>query len=229
MELAIAVALAPTIALIIYIYQKDRYDREPIHLLARLFIFGALTVIPVYFIEKILAELNIFSGLASAAYTAFIVAGLTEEYFKRLVVIKIAFKDKSYNEKLDGIVYCVFSALGFATIENIMYVIFGPSNFIYTGVTRGIFAVPAHMLFGVTMGYYLSLSKYADADNTRVLNYNKSFYVPVLLHGIYNFILMSGLNNLMFVFAAFVIYLWNANLKKLNQYVKESRTNNPGI
>lgn len=226
MELALTIALAPTIALAIFIYQKDRHDREPVILLFKLFLFGALAVIPVYFIEMLLSIFNIFTGLVSAAFTAFIVAGLTEESFKRLVVIKIACRNKSYDEKLDGIVYSVFSALGFATVENLMYLLRGQSNYVFTGITRGIFAVPAHTLFGITMGYYLSLSKFAKNSYDGKKYLRKSLYMPILLHGIYDFILMSHFNYLMIIFLAFVLYLWRYNLIKLNEYVKESRARN---
>jgi len=226
MEFAIAVALAPTVALSIYIYQKDRFDREPVSLLIKVFIFGSLTVIPVYFIEKLLSSFNIFSGILSVAYTAFVVAGFTEEYFKRFVVIRLTCRNKNYDEKLDGIIYSVFSALGFATIENLMYIFLGENNFIYTGVTRGIFAVPAHMLFGVTMGYYLSLSKFANSQYEQKLYLGKSLYVPLILHGTYDFILMSRFTYLMIVFVIFVLYLWRVNLGKLNEYVDDSRTRN---
>ena len=227
-ELAIAVGLAPTVAIAIFIYQKDRYDREPVSLLLKLFVFGALTVIPVYFIEKFLSYFNIFTGALGVAYTAFIVAGLTEKYFKKLVVTTFACKNKSYNEKLDGIIYSVFSALGFATVENLMYIFIGQSNYIYVGVTRGLLAVPAHTLFGVTMGYYLSLSKFSKNDAESIVYYRRSLYIPVMLHGIYDFILMINLEGLMVVFLAFVFYLWKSNLSKLNEYVNESKFENEG-
>lgn len=222
-ELAVAVALAPTIALLIYVYQKDRYDREPLPLLMKLFVFGAFTVIPVYFVEKIFAGFNIFGGIISAAYTSFVVAGFTEEYFKRMVVLRLACRNKNYDEKLDGIIYSVFSALGFATVENLMYILVGQNNFLYTGVTRGIFAVPAHMLFGVTMGYYLSLAKFAIDKSKQILYLKKSLYIPLILHGIYDFILLSGFSYIMIIFIPFVLYLWRVNLIKLNEYVRESR------
>lgn len=223
---AVSIALAPTIAIALFIYQKDRYDREPPILLIRLFLFGALTVLPVYFIETMLAFLNPFSGLLSAAFTAFIVAGMTEEYFKRLVVIKLACRNKSYDEKLDGIVYSVFSALGFATVENLIYVLSRSSNFIYTGVTRGIFAVPAHVMFGITMGYYLSISKFADDEKVQDINMRKSYIVPVFLHGTYDFILMAQFTNLIIIFILFVLYLWKLNLGRLNEYTADSRNRN---
>ncbi len=228
MELLFLIALAPVVALILYIYQKDRYDREPPALLVKIFIYGALTVIPVYIVEKILSIFDVFTGLLSAAYTSFIIAGLTEEYFKRLVVTKFACPNKNYDEKLDGIVYSVMSALGFASVENVMYLLRGMRNFVYTGISRGIFAVPAHMLFGITMGYYLSLSKFADDEAKQNTYFRKSLYVPALLHGIYDFTLISGFTNLIFVFIAFVFYLWKVNLNRLNEYVEESRYKNRG-
>lgn len=228
MELAVIIALAPTIALSIYIYQKDRHDREPVSLLLKLFLFGALSVIPVFIVERILTFFNFFRGILSALFTAFIVAGLTEEYFKRLVVIKAACRDKHYDEKLDGIVYCVFSALGFATIENLLYVIRGLSNFVYTGISRGVFAVPAHMLFGITMGYYLSLSKFARDEKSSRLYLKRSYFVPVLLHGTYDFILLSRFTNLLVVFVIFVLFLWKISLDKLNEYTRDSRIRNRG-
>lgn len=226
MELTVLVAIAPAAALAFFIYQKDRYDREPPLLLAKIFILGAITVIPVYIVEIVLSSLNIFTGLFSSLFTAFLVAGFTEEFFKRLVVVRFACPNKNYDEKLDGIVYSVFSALGFATVENIMYLLRGLSNFVYTGFSRGIFAVPAHMLFGITMGYYLSLSKFADNEQDTNRYYTRSLYVPILLHGTYDFILMSRFPHLMIIFLAFVLYLWRANLVKLNEYVAESKINN---
>jgi RsiW-degrading membrane proteinase PrsW (M82 family) len=223
MGLAVSLAIAPVIALIIYLYQKDRHNIEPMNLLIYLFFSGSLSAIPVYFVEKLLFFFNIFHGFASSLYTAFVIAGGVEEYFKRLIVIKLAYDNKSYDEKLDGIVYCGFSALGFAAVENIIYVLGGMNDSLYMSITRGIFSVPAHMLFGITMGYYLSLSKFSKTEKIRRLNYRKSYFIPVLLHGIYDFILISHLTNLLIIFVLFLIYLWKNSLDKLNEYVEDSK------
>lgn len=212
------VAVAPGIAFALAIYLTDRYDKEPIGLLLKIFIIGALSVIPTAFVETILSMFNVFGGYLGILYTSFVVAGLTEEYFKRIVVVKFALFHEAFNEKLDGIVYCSFSALGFATVENIMYVVFRYSANPYVGIMRGILSVPAHMLFGITMGYYLSLAKYADSEEERARYFKKSLYVPVLLHGIFDFILMSQSQWLMIVFIPFVLFLWVFNLKKLRKY-----------
>ncbi|QXM05542.1 PrsW family intramembrane metalloprotease [Crassaminicella indica] len=217
------IAIAPGLALALGIYLTDRYDREPVNLLTKVFFLGALSVIPTAFVEKILLSLNIFGGILGTAYTAFIVAGLTEEFFKREVVLRTAYRHEAFDEKLDGIVYAVFSALGFATVENIMYVVFRFATNPYIGLYRGILSVPAHMLFGVTMGYYLSLSKFAKHEVLRKSYLKKALAVPVILHGIFDFVLMANIPMLMIFFVPFVIYLWVINLRRLNEYTNESR------
>lgn len=218
------IAIIPGIALSIGMYLTDRYDKEPVRLLFKVFIFGCLSVIPTAIVERILVSVNIFGGLLSSAFTAFIVAGLTEEFFKREVVLKSAYNSIHFNEKLDGIVYCVFAALGFATIENIMYVVFRFSANPYIGLYRGVLSVPAHMLFAVTMGYYLSLAKFSSDKKVFKKYLNKALFVPVILHGIFDFILMANIPILMTIFIPYVIYLWIVNLRKLNEYYKESKS-----
>ncbi|MBC7958891.1 MAG: PrsW family intramembrane metalloprotease, partial [Vallitaleaceae bacterium] len=121
-------AITPGIALALMIYFYDRFDREPFMLILKLFLFGIFVSIPVLFVEMLLSLGNIFPGMLGIAYTAFIVAGLTEEFFKRWVVLRIGFKHSAFNEKLDGIVYAVMTSLGFATLENVMYVVFSNSD-----------------------------------------------------------------------------------------------------
>lgn len=217
------IAITPTVALATAIYLTDRYNREPGYLLLAIFLLGCLAVIPVILVQKIFLHVNIFSGLLSLAYLSFIVAGLTEEFFKRLVVIYGAYNNENFDEKLDGIVYCVFSALGFATVENIIYLVFRYSASYYVGIMRGLLSVPAHMLFGITMGYYLSLSKFTSLEKVRKDNYRMSLIIPAFLHGLFNFILMSRLAILMAGFIPYLIYLWYSSLKKLKKYTRDSR------
>lgn len=219
----IITAITPVIALAIGIYLTDRHDREPWQILFKVFALGALSVIPITIVQRILLSINIFPGIFSIIYTAFIVAGLIEEFFKRSAVMYGAYNDKNFNEKLDGIVYSVFASLGFAMVENIMYVVFRYTGNYYVGVMRGILSVPAHMLFGITMGYYLSLSKYTNNDELKNHYYKKSLLIPVILHGIFNFILMAKIPVLMVLFIPYVIYLWVINLRKLNQYTSDSK------
>mgnify|MGYP001590093569 FL=1 len=220
------IAVIPGVLLAILIYLVDRYDKEPIEVLIKVIILGAISVVPTIIVEKFLASLNYFSGLLKVAFNAFIVAGLTEEFFKREVVLRSVFNKQVFNEKLDGIIYCSFSALGFATVENIMYVVFDVSPSYYVGLYRGIFSVPAHLLFGVTMGYYMSLSKFSSERSLKRKFLNKSLLIPVVFHGIFDFILMSKNMFLAICFLPFVAYLWLINLRKLNKYYLESKEEN---
>lgn len=217
------IATTPAIAIIFGIYLSDKYDREPLKVLLLTYLLGALTVIPIIIVEEILLSFNIFGGTLSNLYTAFIVAGFTEEFFKREVILRIPYKTKYFNEKLDGIVYGVFSSMGFATVENIVYVVYRYANNPHVGLYRGIFSVPAHAVFGITMGYYLSLAKF-DTDRIRARkNMRRSLYMPILLHGTFNFILMTNIPQLSILFIPYVIYIWWINQRKLSKFIYDSR------
>lgn len=210
-------AIAPALFLLIIFYRLDFRNPEPIGLLIKLYLFGMVSVIPILVVEMILSFLNIFQYFdtdLTNLYTAFAVAGFTEEIFKWIFVFIIAFRNKAFDEPLDGIIYCVFVSLGFATIENIFYVFDGSYS---VGMIRAILSVPAHMLFAVSMGYYLSLSKFAQ-DGKNTVFFLKSLLVPILLHGVYDFILMSRYTFLLILFIPYVIWMWRFNLKRLKHY-----------
>lgn len=223
------IAIIPAALIILGIYLSDRHDREPLKLLAFTYILGALAVIPAIIVEEILLIFNVFPGVFGAFYNAFIVAGLTEEYFKRLVVLKYPYKTKYFDEKLDGIVYCVFATMGFATVENIIYVVYRYTNNPFIGLYRGIFSVPAHAVFGITMGYYLSLAKFDTNLERKRMNMRKSLYMPVLMHGMFDFILMAEIPQLTLLFVPYTIFLWVLNQRKLASYMYDSRNKVIGI
>lgn len=218
------IAIVPVIIGLLAIYLTDRIDKEPAKLLFLTYILGALVVVPTIVVEELLVRVNIFSGVYGALFNAFIVAGLTEEYFKRLVVLKVPYRTRYFNEKLDGIIYGVFAALGFATVENIMYVAFRYTNNPFIGLYRGIFSVPAHGIFGITMGYYLSLSKFNTDKEGKRKNKRLSLIMPMILHGIFDFILMANIGGLSLFFVPYVLFLWWLNERKLEAFMLESKT-----
>lgn len=217
------VAITPAIVIILGLYLSDRYDREPFKLLLLTYVLGMLSVIPIIVVEELLLRLNVFTGILYAFYNAFIVAGLTEEYFKRLIVLKVPYKTKYFNEKLDGIVYSVFASMGFATVENIVYIVYRYANNPHIALYRGIFSVPAHAVFAVTMGYYLSISRYDTDEKRKKINLRRSLYMPILLHGTFNFILMAEIPQLTMLFVPYVIYIWWINQRKLSKFLYDSR------
>ncbi len=219
----ILLAVLPGAIFSLFIIIQDRFDREPVMMLIKVFVAGMVSTLPTILVEILGQSLNIFSGIWGLLFEAVVIIGFSEEYFKRLVVLKLAYNNPAFNEKLDGIVYCGIAALGFATLENIFYVVTYSAQSPDIWITRGLLSVPVHMLLGVTMGYYLSLSKFCP-DHRKCRSYfSKSLYIPALLHGAFDFILMSSLPLLSLAFIPFVAFLWISSLIKLRRYYVESK------
>ena len=215
----ILIAIAPVIVILVYIYVRDKYEKEPMSMLLKAFFAGALAVIPIIFVENILqANAANYTGYTRIAYNAFVVAAFTEEIFKFFALYLVIWKNKAFNEKFDGIVYAVFVSMGFATVENIMYV----SGYgIATGFTRALTAVPGHALFGVAMGYYFGLARLSPKNKSK--NFLYALLIPIGLHGLYDFILMTQHQYLLLVFVPFLIYLWKAGFKKMKEHSDHSK------
>lgn len=208
---SLIISLTPVVIVAAYIWFRDKYEREPFPLLLISLLAGALIVIPVMAVEAALslAGENL-EGLADAAWTAFAVAGFTEEMFKFIALFLLIWKNRHFNEKYDGIVYAAFISLGFAAVENVMYVM---QDGHATGLLRAFTAVPAHAIFGIVMGYYTGMAKFYPKYRQR--NKYMALFVPMLLHGIYDFILMTGYEWLWLFFLAFVIFLYITGLKRM--------------
>ncbi len=180
-----ALAIAPGLAIMIFIYWKDKFDREPKRLLAFSFLLGALSIIPAIILESVFANYpdTIPIYILSNVVKAVLIVGLAEEGSKYFMVRYFLYPRKAFNEPFDGITYCVMVSMGFATVENIMYVM---DSGMQTALLRMVTAVPAHATFGIVMGYYLGLKKF-DAKN---LQYGlKALGFAALLHGAYDFFL----------------------------------------
>jgi RsiW-degrading membrane proteinase PrsW (M82 family) len=207
-------SLAPVLIILFYIYFRDKYDKEPLGLLLKALLVGIVVVVPVIFTGRMLMNLMPQSSkVAAAAYHAFVVAGSTEELFKFLALYLLVWKSPSFNEKFDGIVYAVFVSLGFAGVENVLYVMDGGMQ---TALTRALTAVPAHAIFGITMGYYLGIAHmYKELQGPYLA---RALLVPILLHGIYDFILMVEVGWLLLLFIPYVIALYIMGIKKMKEH-----------
>jgi len=214
----LVVSLAPVLIIAGYIYFRDKYEKEPIKLLLFAMFLGGLIVIPILFVELFLDRFtDSFPGLLSTAWNAFVVAAFTEELFKFLALYLLIWKSPEFNEKFDGIVYAVFISLGFAAVENILYVVQGGVG---TGIMRAITAVLAHAIFGVTMGFYFGMARFYEKEQF-TLKLSALGY-PIVLHGIYDFIIMTGIQWLAGVFFLFVIFLYVFGLKRLKRLSDQS-------
>lgn len=203
----ISAGIAPGLALMSYFYLKDEYDTEPILLVLKIFIFGALLVLPIMFIQHTLTEENIWT---SPFKQTFLLAGLLEEFFKWFILFFTVYKHIEFDEHYDGIVYGVAISLGFATLENIFYLL---ANGLHTAFGRAILPVSSNALFGVIMGYYLGKGKFSRGKEKRKwILY--SLLIPFFLHGTYDYIL-KNISNWMILMVPFMVYLWWFGLRKV--------------
>ena len=184
----LALAIAPGIAISLYIYFKDKHEKEPIKLLVISFILGILSVIPttiLSIIGSLLFEFNPESHSMFFSLISCVVGiGLVEEYSKFIFVRYYTYKKEAFNEPFDGIVYCVMVSMGFATIENIVYVYeYGQ----FTAWARMFTAVPMHAVFGIIMGYYIGIQKIYGKRNFALMG----LLYAAILHGVYDFVLFN--------------------------------------
>ncbi|PKQ64908.1 hypothetical protein BZG02_03405 [Labilibaculum filiforme] len=213
------VSVAPIAIILFYIYYRDKYEKEPIRLLMKGLGAGMIITIPVIFAEQAVSAvypLFLWGQIGDAFGNAFLVAALCEEAFKLLAVYLLIWKNPNFNERFDGIVYAVFVSLGFALVENMMYVF---SHGMETGLSRAFTAVPAHAMFGIMMGYYLGLSRFSARK--RVQFFTLAFIVPFFFHGVYDFILMVNIPWILLLFFPFLIFL----MRKTNGKMRELENN----
>lgn len=190
----LAIAMAPGVAIGVYIYLKDQHEKEPISLLVKSFFYGVFSTFVTLFISGIISQFVAINDrdVSEQAVHAFLIVALVEESSKFIFVRGILYRNKNFNEPFDGIVYAVMVSMGFATFENIFYVADGGLS---VALTRMFTAVPAHATFGVLMGYFLGKAKF---------EHKKSYYafhalgIATLFHGAYDY----------FLFISFVPGIW---------------------
>ena len=186
-------AVLPAILLWLYIWKKDT-NKEPTLCLVKAVLWGVAIIIPVAILESEIETILFGEGgkptsLFGTTAMAFLVAALPEETFKLFALWMVLRKNPYFDEHFDGIVYAVCVGLGFASMENIMYVL-GEEDWLSTAIVRALLAVPGHYAFAILMGYYYSVYHFVD-HSPRVAAC--VLLVPVLAHGTYDAFAMSGI------------------------------------
>jgi RsiW-degrading membrane proteinase PrsW (M82 family) len=212
------VSLAPILIVAIYIYNRDKYEKEPYSILIKALFTGVIIALPAVLIERLLDSFSKdFQGLQQAAYSSFGVAAITEEGLKYAAFMIFFWKDKNFNEKFDGIVYAVYISLGFAAVENTLYVFAGGYG---VGLVRAVTAVPAHALFGIVMGFYFGLARFSGKRRKSYILL--ALLLPFLFHGIYDFMLMGKTVFLLTAFIPVFIYFWVSGFRKMTKLSEAS-------
>jgi RsiW-degrading membrane proteinase PrsW (M82 family) len=183
------VAMGPGIAIAVFIYYSDKWDRKPKILAIKCFFFGGLAVFPSYYYEGVAAKILGIEVLSwenpSFFWTktliyAFFGVSLAEELCKFLFLKAFVFNEKEFNEPFDGIIYGGLVGCGFATVENILYVVPQGQE---VGIIRMITAVPGHAFLGIILGYFLGRAKFS-VNGVKYQLFG--LIVVIFLHGIYD-------------------------------------------
>ena len=193
MTILLAAAILPAIVLLVYVYRKDKVEKEPVGLVVRMFFLGMLAGPIAAIVEGIafdLFEAILPPGILLLILEYFVGVAAVEEGFKYLFLNTIR-KHPEFNYVFDGVVYAVAVSLGFAALENVFYVLDGGLE---VAVTRAIFSVPGHCADGVVMGCFFGLARKLEvAGNLSEAkrHYRLAFLLPVLEHGFYDAALSS--------------------------------------
>lgn len=227
--LAIVAALLPVGLLAYYIYRKDKDQPEPKKWLWKACLFGVLSALVVMAIGIIFPSfLQLFESLEGtvlgALGSSLLEAAIPEEGLKLLMLWLLIRKNPYFDERIDGIVYATMVGLGFAGIENILYLLAYSSDLAVIAITRALFSVPGHFFFAVVMGYYLSLAYFKSNTKSEKTKYwLLAFFVPMLLHFVFDAILMSMdvmgelAGMLIVAFLIFCNWLRKTGIKRINR------------
>jgi RsiW-degrading membrane proteinase PrsW (M82 family) len=190
--LLLALAIAPGIAICLFIYSLNKYGKERLGYLIISFLLGMLATLPAFLVQSLAGDVRdepSRHSILSYAWYAFVIVALSEEGGKFLVLRFYAWPKKAFQEPFDGVLFAVMIGMGFATVENIEYTRqFG----LETGVSRFFLSVPAHASFAVLMGYNVGFAKFV-ARRSRWLMW-KGLLIAVLFHGSFDFFLFLQQN-----------------------------------
>ena len=208
----IAAAVIPAVVLLVRVYRLDRLEKEPFGLLAALLILGVIATALASLTEQ-LGDIALSFCLSEhhPAYPFilyFVIVAVSEEGFKYLLLKNRTWRSPHFNCLFDGVVYAVFVSLGFALWENIAYVLrYGMA----VALARAVTAVPGHACFGAFMGVFYGVAKrqlLAGDVESSLWSRRLAVLLPVLLHGLYDFIATQQTDGLSVVFIVFVALLY---------------------
>ena len=166
------------------------------------------------YFERVFVEVPLFLVF----FRAYVVAAFCEEVFKLLIVKKFAYNKVAFDEMMDGVVYTIMASLGFACMENILYVIGGG---IGVAILRAFTAVPMHAVASGMMGAYIGRAKFAADKHAEKSLLYKGLWIAILIHGLYDFFLFAApVLGAIWGFAIFPLLIWT--FIKLRRKIKSA-------
>ena len=212
------ITILPSLLIVLFFVKSDRYP-EPTSQIVKIFTYGIFLCFPAFYLNNALLDIYANAGFSEKLSSSFLSAAPVEEFLKFIVLYSLVYKMKDFNEPIDGIVYGVTVSLGFATLENIYYVYILSNYFDTTplvlAILRSFSAIPAHGIFGATMGYFFMKYSFIQKQNNLTL----SLIVPILLHGAYNYFA----NSIFIISMLIIIISWIVLLKSFSRLKKSQK------
>ena len=225
--LVIIAAVAPAIGLLYFVYTKDKLQQEPVPELLKAFGYGVGSAFLAMLVALPLSGFGLVPSAPVTAWDHFRVAvfgaGIPEELCKFLMLMQFLRRCKFFDEYMDGIVYTACIGLGFAALENILYLFQNFAAWPAVGAMRALVSVPGHFFFAVVMGYYVSKA-FFDHPSGRVRNLVLSVVVPMLLHSLFDALLMistvsAAAAGLIALFAGLYFFMLKTSRKLFNKHL----------
>lgn len=230
-RILIIIAVLPALILLGFIYMRDRKEKPPAKLMVLLLALGAGTIIPVViaeFIGQLIVTQTDTDHQTMLLVLCFLVIGIVEELGKYLVTVCTTWKSREFQHSYDGVIYMVCASLGFAILENILYV---ASGGIGTGILRAFTAIPLHCTVGVIMGALYAKGREAAyaGDRAGMIGFMAwAYIVPVFIHGLYDYLVMAAsygyiseawvflILGVMYVLSIFLIFYCSAHDRRID-------------
>jgi RsiW-degrading membrane proteinase PrsW (M82 family) len=201
----LVLATAPGIFWLWFFWRRDKYEREPAHFLIKTFVLGMLAAGSLLFLELVLAWVLSWGNMAGITdtITRNVIIGTTEEIGKFLVVYWYMYREDEFNEVMDGIVYGAAASLGFASMENLFFILRYGVKIIWF---RAVLTTPGHVLFASFWGYALGLKKMTGKDTVVT-----GLGLAIAAHATFNILLESDYwlaSSLVLIGALFIVMFW---------------------
>lgn len=227
MLILLLTAVIPALALVYFIYRKDKYEKEPTSQLLQGFGYGALSAMVAPLISYPLLYMGLYTIDATTAgesiRLALFGAAIPEELVKFFFLWLLLRNNKHYDEYVDGMVYAVCVGMGFAAFENIGYLIANMESWATIGLLRALIPIPGHFFFAVTMGYFYSNATFGDPGQ-RKMNYMMAVLVPIALHFLFDALLMvsnamGGVGALLALFMGLFVFMARMSKHRFEEHL----------
>jgi RsiW-degrading membrane proteinase PrsW (M82 family) len=186
--LLIVSAIIPCLLICYYVYKRDKYEKHPYRIYSFCFLTGMLSAYLAFHLSELVKDfIDKEASMMIFYMKIFIGIAFCEEICKFFFLRVFVFRSKEFNEPYDGIAYSVIIAMGFAVVENVIYVLHYQSEEV--ALLRMITAIPAHGTFGSIMGYYIGMAKFNKSKS--FVFQNLSIASATLIHGLYDFFIFQ--------------------------------------